>query len=105
MNDLLASMDLILSRLNDLTRTIHGQIVSPWLTTKEAAAYMKCSTRQIEKLTRLGLLPYQRQDRTAEKSPRLYHRKLLDAYLITGKNPHAHRLTPAEKQSVKNLLG
>lgn len=96
---------IILTRLDDLTRLIQGQHVSPWLTTAEAAAYLKCSARQIEKLTRLGLLPYQRQDPTADKSPRLYHRKHLTAYLVAGRNPQTHRLTPAEKQLVEDLLG
>ena len=98
-------MSLILNRLDNLSRTIQGQIVSPWMTTQETAKYLRCSTRQVEKLTRLGLLPYSRLDPTASKSCRRYHRKHLTAYLVAGKNPQSHRLTPAEKQSVKDLLG
>ena len=97
--------NMILARLDDLSRTIQGQIVSPWMTTQEAAKYLRCSTRQVEKLTRLGLRPHSRLDPTASKSCRRYHRRHLTAYLVAGKNPQSHRLTPAEKQSVKDLLG
>ena len=96
-------IDLILSRLDDLAGIIRGQ-TSPWYTTCEAANYLRCSPRQIEKLTQLGLLPFKRQDPTAPKSPRLYHRKHLTAFLLTGKNPVAQHLSPSEKHLVEELL-
>ena len=95
---------LILARLDDIARRLDGSHVSPWMNTKEAASYLRCSVRKVELLTRLGLLPYHRQDATRSKSPRLYHRKHLTGYLVSGHNPATHRLTPAEKREVKELL-
>jgi len=97
-------MKLILSRLDDLARQLDGKHVSPWLTTVEAAQYLRCSTSHIERLTRQALLSFKRQDPTTLKSPRLYHQKHLTAFLITGKNPSVHRLTPAEKRQVEDLF-
>ena len=98
----LTDMNLILARLDSIDKAIQG--VSPFLTTAEAAGYLRCSPRQIERLTSLGLLPYRRQDATRSKSPRLYHRKHLTAYLVTGRNPIKHRLSPDEKRLVEELL-
>lgn len=100
----LADLGLILNRLDDLARMVQGKHVSPWKTTQEAADYLRCSPRQIEQLTRRGLLPYRRQDPTASKSTRLYHVKHLTAYLVAGRNPTTQRLTPAEKREVEELL-
>jgi len=77
---------------------------SPWLTTKEAAAYMKCSVRKLEGITSAGLLPFRRKDPTAPKSPRLYHEKYLTAYLVIGRNYSSERLTAAEKREMEELL-
>ena len=96
--------ELILTRLDDLVRMVQGVHVSPWMTTKEAAHYLRCSTRQIDNLTDRGLLTARRQDPTSSRSPRLYHRKHLTAYLVAGRNPQTHRLTPAEKREVEDLL-
>ena len=96
-------IDLILARLDDLSRRLDGKHCSPWLTTGEAAEYLRCSPRKIEDLTRRGLLPFSRQDPTSPKSRRLYHRRHLDAYLVTGKNLQSQRLTPEEKRLVKRL--
>lgn len=104
MNDLLASMDLILSRLDDLASRLDAKHVSPWMTTAEAAEYLRCSNRQIDSLTDRGQLPFKRQDPTAPKSPRLYHRKHLTAYLVSGRNPQTHKLTPTERRKVEELL-
>ena len=98
------AVNLILARLDSIDRRLDGNHVSPWLNTAEAAAFLRCSTRQIERLTSLGLLPYHRQDATRSKSSRLYHRKHLTGYLVSGHNPATHRLTPAEKREVKELL-
>lgn len=97
-------MGTILNRLDELARRLDGMHVSPWLTTKEAADYLHCSTRKVEELTRRGLLPYRRQVPTSPKSPRLYHRKHLTAYLVAGRNPEKHRLSAAERQEVEELL-
>ena len=97
-------MTLILARLDDIARRLDGQHVSPFLTTAEAASYIRCSPRKVEQLTRLGLLPYHRQDATRSKSPRLYHRKHLTAYLVAGRNPVKHRLSPTEKREVEELI-
>ncbi len=105
MNDLPANMDLVLARLDDLNRLLGGKVVSPWLTSREAASYLRCSLRKIESLTSKGLLPYCRQDPTSHKAPRLYHRRHLDTYLITGINVQIQRLSPEEKRLVKQLAG
>ena len=97
-------MSLVLARLDDIARRLDGQHVSPWMTTKEAAVFLRCSPRQIESLTTEGLLPYKRQDPTCRRSPRLYHRRHLTAYLVAGRNPVTQRLTPAEKREVEELL-
>lgn len=97
-------MALILTRLDEIARRLDGGHVSPWLTTVEVADYLRCSPRKVEQLTRLGLLPFHRQDATCPKSPRLYHRRHLTAYLVAGKNPVKHRLTLEEKRLVQELL-
>ena len=97
-------LGLVLNRLDDLSRMLRGVHVSPWLSSAEAANYLRCSISQIEKLTRRGLLPFSRQDSTSPKSPRLYHRRHLDSYLIGGRNPLTQRISPAEKRLVEELL-
>ena len=104
MTDAAFDMDLIVNRLDDLARQLDGRVCSPWLTTSETARYLKCSTRQIERLARRGLLPYSRQDPTSPKSRRLYFRRHLDTYLLLGRNPQTRRLSPAEKRLVEELL-
>ena len=96
-------MSLVLPQLNRIEAGNSRQI-SPWMTTAEAADYLRCSTRQIEKLTRLGLLPFRRLDPAATKSQRLFHRRDLTAYLVAGRNPVEHRLSPQEKRLVEELL-
>ncbi len=100
----LTEMGLVLNRLDDIVRLVQGKHVSPWMTTQEAAGFLRCSTRQIDNLTDRGLLPFRRQDPTSSKSPRLYHRKYLTAFLVAGKNPVKHRLSPEEKRLVEELL-
>ena len=97
-------LGLVLNRLDNLSRMLQGVHVSPWLTSKEAADYLRCSTRQIEKLSQLGLLPFRRQDPTSPKSPRLYPRKHLTGFLVSGCNPEEHRLSAAERKLVEELL-
>lgn len=82
-----ADMGLILARLDAIDRRLDGQVSSPWYTSAQAARFLRCSTRKIEELTQLGLLPYSRLDPTASKSSRRYHQKYLTAYLLTGWNP------------------
>ncbi len=100
----LTDVGLVLNRLDDIARMVQGRHVSPWMTTQEAADFLRCSTRQIDSLTDRGLLPFRRQDSTFPKSPRLYHRKHLTAYLVAGRNPVKHRLSPEEKRLAEELL-
>ena len=95
---------LILARLDDLAKMIAGKHISMWLTTAEAAVFLRCSVTQVERLTRAGLLPFHRLNSTAGRSPRLFHRRHLTAYLVAGKNPVKHRLSPEEKRQVAELL-
>ena len=97
-------MSLILARLDSIDRRLDGKYTSPWFTSAETAVYLRCSPRKVEELTRLGLLPFRRQDPTVPKSPRLYHRKHLTAYLVAGRNPVSNRLSPAEWREVEDLL-
>lgn len=91
-----------LNRLETLLLGIYNR--GPWLTTAEAAEYLRCSVSKIEQLTKRGLLPFQRQDPTHSQSPRIYHRKHLLAFLITGNNCEKHRLSAEEKRLVEELL-
>ena len=105
MSETAADMDLILSRLDDLVQRMAGLNPTAWLSTEGAARYLGCSVRQVELLTDKGLLPFSRLDPTAPKSARRFYRKHLDAYLILGKNPTIHRLSPDEKKRIKELVG
>ena len=95
---------LILSRLDDLARQLADRPVSPWMSTREAAEYLRCSLSKINRLAERGLLRYRRLDADAQKSKRLFDRRELTAYLVTGRNPDAHRLSPAERSLVDQLL-
>ena len=97
-------IDLILNRLDGLARIIQGKLVSSWLTTREAAAFIRCSKSKIDRLVAAGDLRFYRQNPSVARSPRLFHRKDLTAFLVTGKNPAFHRLTHAEKQQVEDML-
>lgn len=99
-----ADLQLVLTRLDDLTRRLDGKPVSPWFVIAEAADYLRCSMRHIDRLTERGLLPFRRQDPTTPRSPRLYHRKDLVGFLVSGKNPETHPLTKEEKRKVDELL-
>ena len=94
----------ILNRLENIEKIIQGEFSSPWMTAREAARFLRCSVTQINRLVSAGLLPYSRQDPTAPKSPRLFHRKDLTAYLVTGRNPERKPLSQTEKRMVEELL-
>lgn len=94
---------VILDRLNQIERLILDGVGSPWLQTKEAAAYLRCSLSKFEDLSQRGRFPYCRLDVSAPKSRRLYHRKHLAAYLLTGKNARVDRLGNREKKMVEEL--
>ena len=96
------SLEMVLARLDQIDISIH-RLQSPWFTTSEAAEYMRCSVSQTGRLTKSGRLPFTRLNPESQRGPRLYHRKNLDAYLVTGKNNQSQRLTPAEKRQVKEL--
>ena len=104
MADSLVDMALILTRLDSIDQRLDGTHVSPWLTTAEAANYLRCSPRKIEDLTRRGLLPFFRQDPISPRSARRYNKRSLTAFLITGQSPQQHRLSPHEKRLVEELL-
>ena len=89
--------------LEEILRVLRaGQ--TPWLTTRGAAQFLRCSESKVEQLTARGLLPCRRLDPTSPRSPRLYHRKDLTAYLVTGRNPRESRLSPADKRLVEDFL-
>lgn len=92
----------ILSMLRDLESRMESSN-SPWLSAREASKYLRCSVRKINALTKAGHLPYHRLDSANSRSVRLYHRKHLAAYLVSGHNPVTHRLTPQEKEMVEDL--
>ena len=80
------------------------KLSTPWFTTKETATYLRCSRSKVEDLTNSGLLPYRRLDSRSTRSPRLYHRRDLIAYLVTGRNPNEGKLSVVEKCQVEDLL-
>ena len=96
-------LDQILARLGGIEAALARKI-SPWFIATEAADYLRRSTRKLEDLTGRGMLPFHRQDPTSPKSPRLFHRRDLTAFLVTGRNPETHPLTREEKQKVDELL-
>ncbi len=104
MNDLAVKMDLVLSRLDEIARQLDGKVSTPWFNIQQAASYLKCSVSSIDRMSRRGVLPFHRQDPTSARSPRLYHRRELTAFLVTGRSPRSHRLSPAEKRLVEELL-
>ena len=95
-------MSLVMARLDRIEAGQSRQI-SPWLSSAETAEFLRCSVRQIERLTQEGYLPYRRLS-PGQRGSRLYHRKHLTAYLVTGKNPTTYRLTSLEKKEVEKLL-
>jgi excisionase family DNA binding protein len=52
---------------------------SPWLTTKEAASYLRCGVNRIKKLSATRDLPVEK-----DGSRNLYHRDRLDEYIRNG---------------------
>ena len=96
---------LLIARLDEIGCFIQQNLASPWMNTADAAKFLRCSVSQIEKLTNAGRLPYYRLNPTAPKSPRLYNRRHLTGFIISGKNPVATRLSPAEKRQVAELMG
>mgnify|MGYP001407218858 CR=1 FL=1 len=52
---------------------------SPWMTTKEAAEYLRCGEARIRKLTMVGSLP-----REKDGSRNLYNRAALDEFVRNG---------------------
>ena len=122
-------MDAILSDILDRLDQIEIILAarsgsSHWMTTREAADFLRCSRSKIEQLTMQGLLPYKQLDPTptserpyyqslrSEKrrdpgssySPRLYSRRFLTAYLVVRRNPLKRPLSTKEKREVEELL-
>lgn len=84
-------------------QSLQEKEITPWHTTAETATYLRCSISKVEDLTNAGLLPFRRLDPRAARSPRLYHRKELAAYLICGRNPQTSKLSVSEKREVESL--
>ena len=105
MSNCTSDTELILMHLWDIERLLSKAIPStPWMTTKEAAEFLRCSVRKVEDLVYKGLLPYKRLDVAAEKSPRLFHRQHLTGYLVAERNPVQPRLSPTERKMVEDIL-
>ena len=102
MNEILKISKKIDQKLGRILKILEGQN-SPWLSSKEAAAYLRCSLSKVEDLTTSGLLPYRRLDPRSSRSLRLYHRRDLAAYLVAGRNPHSTPLSASERKQVKEL--
>lgn len=94
----------IITALDEIAKMLRNEHVSPLMTSAEVADFLRCSKSQVEKLTAGGLLPYYRLDPRKPKSLRLYHRRTVISYLVSGRNPVKHRLAPAEKAIVRDLL-
>jgi excisionase family DNA binding protein len=73
--------DVELDRLADLVAARMGRRAdpSPWLSAREAAAYLACPLSRIRRLTMTGDLPVHR-----DGSRVLYRRDELDAYVAAG---------------------
>ena len=90
-------------QLDRILELIEGSS-APWLNSRETAVYLRCSPSKIEDLTNSGLLPFRRHVSRLARSPRLYHKKDLDRYLISGRNPAAKPLTASERRILKDLM-
>ena len=99
----LPEFEMILARLDQIESRLVCQR-TPWMSTSEAAEFIRASTSLIEKLTRAGKIPFYRQNPNAARSSRLYHRRDLTDFLITGKNAQADQLSQQEKKEVERLL-
>ncbi|UCH11494.1 MAG: helix-turn-helix domain-containing protein [Fidelibacterota bacterium] len=97
--------EVILMHLDSLEELFIKTVpTTPWMTTKEAAEFLRCSVSKVEQLVYKGLLPYKRLDVTCERSPRLFHRKHLAGYLVAVRNPERYRLPPTDQKKVDDLL-
>ena len=103
MKEMEEKLDVILDGIEKILSTLVTHDPSPWMTTSEAARYLRCSESKLEELTNAGLLPHRRLDPRSSRSRRLYHRNDLAAYLVTGRNPHSSPLRAHERRIVKEL--
>ncbi len=83
----------IISQLNRIEKHIFRDI-SPWLTIREAALYMKKSDRSIRRMISSGNL---KSNKLLEGGHRL-NRRDLDAYILFGKP--FNKLTRPQKEEV-----
>ena len=98
-------LHLILTQLDRIEALlVRHEPASPWLTAFEAAEFLRCSKSKLNQLTADGLLPFKRRDPTLIKSPRLFSRRDLTAFLVTGRNPETNPLSPDERRRVRELL-
>ena len=103
MKDMEEKLDVILDGIEKILHTLVRLDPSPWMTTSETARYLRCSITKIDQLTSSGLLPFRRLDPRASRSPRIYHKRDLTSFLVTGRNPHIKPLKPAENRAVAEL--
>ena len=88
----------------DEIQSAQAKLITPWLTSREACAYLRCSASKLENLTSAGMIPFRRLDPRFEQSPRLYHRKDLVKYLVSGRNLTSKTLTAQERRIVEELV-
>jgi len=96
-------LDTLIDEIRTLSGTIRGSGQLPWMTSKEAACYLRCSVTKLEDLTKAGMIPFRRLDSRSTRSPRLYHRIDLVKYLVAGRNHDTEPLSVSEKRRVKEL--
>jgi len=104
MKEMAEKLDMILDGIEKILSTQMTHNPSPWMTTAEAARYLRCSITKIDQLTNSGFLPFRRLDPRASRSPRIYHKRDLTSFLVTGRNPRDKPLKSAEMRAVVELL-
>lgn len=70
--------------------------IYPWYNISQAAEYLSCSTRTVQRLVQAGRLKYHRPH---GRRRMLFHRKYLDAYLLG----YGTRISPSQRRQIENL--
>jgi len=96
-------LEMLIEEIRNLPDKISESSMNPWMTSKEAARYLRCSVSKLEDLTSAGMIPFHRLDPRSRRSARLYHCKELATYLVTGRSLQANPLTASERRQVKEL--
>lgn len=74
-----AVIERLAERVSEKLEAKQGGSGSPWMNTKEAAEYLRCSPSRIRKLTMTGELPHEK-----DGSRNLYHRNQLYEFVLQG---------------------